>query len=117
MPYTLFVHQRAVGGAHFRPIRMRPAQVAIAALRRSSLCVGVSPVPGQLPVPAMARVDGTAMCICVLIYKEVQEIQMNDNQKSTRGLRRGLLYGMIPLGFVILVLVLVFSGLWRQETS
>jgi len=40
---------------------------------------------------------------------------MSDNRKSARSARHWPLYAMIPLGFIVLVLVLIFSGFWRQD--
>ncbi len=42
---------------------------------------------------------------------------MSKNPKSTKGMSRGLIYAMIPAGFILLVLILIFSGFWKQETT
>lgn len=42
---------------------------------------------------------------------------MSQEPKPTRGMPRSLIYAMIPIGFVLLVLILVLSGFWTQETT
>ncbi|MDF1726539.1 MAG: nicotinate phosphoribosyltransferase [Sulfitobacter sp.] len=42
---------------------------------------------------------------------------MNDGSNEKKGRRRGLLYALIPGGFVLLVLILIASGFWKQETT
>jgi len=39
------------------------------------------------------------------------------NIKPTRGMPRSLIYAMIPGGFLVIVLILVLTGFWRQETA
>lgn len=40
---------------------------------------------------------------------------MPQDPKTTRGMPRSLIYAMIPLGFLLLVLFLIFSGAFTQE--
>ncbi|MGY6535801.1 MAG: hypothetical protein ACXIVG_10685 [Pararhodobacter sp.] len=42
---------------------------------------------------------------------------MSKEPKPTRGMPRSLIFAMIPLGFVLLVLVLLLTGFWTQETT
>lgn len=42
---------------------------------------------------------------------------MTEDPKPARGLKRGVLYAMIPIGFLVIVLFLVTSGVWTQETT
>lgn len=43
---------------------------------------------------------------------------MSQAPKPTSGMSRNLIYIMIPVGFVVLVLVLILSGAWvRKETE
>ena len=37
--------------------------------------------------------------------------------KPSRGMPRSLIYAMIPLGFILLVLIMVSFGNWREETA
>ncbi|MDF1707679.1 MAG: hypothetical protein P1U72_06265 [Paracoccaceae bacterium] len=37
--------------------------------------------------------------------------------KPGRGMPRSLIYAMIPLGFILLVLVMVVVGNWTEETA
>jgi len=41
---------------------------------------------------------------------------VSQDPKPSRGMPRSLIYAMIPIGFVLLVLILVLSGFWTQET-
>ncbi|ARU00265.1 hypothetical protein [Yoonia vestfoldensis] len=40
---------------------------------------------------------------------------MTQDPKSTRAMPRSLIYAMIPIGFLLLVLVLILSGVLTQE--
>lgn len=40
---------------------------------------------------------------------------MPQEPKPTRGMPRSLIYAMIPIGFILLVLFLMFSGFLTQE--
>lgn len=42
---------------------------------------------------------------------------MSQDPKTTRGMPRSVIYAMIPLGFLLLVLVLIFSGFLTQEVT
>ena len=42
---------------------------------------------------------------------------MPQDHKTTRGMPRSLIYAMIPIGFILLVLFLIFSGLVTQEVA
>lgn len=42
---------------------------------------------------------------------------MSKNSKPAKGISRGLIYAMIPAGFILLVLILMVSGFWTQETT
>lgn len=42
---------------------------------------------------------------------------MTKDPKPTRDLSRSLIYAMIPLGFILLVLVLITSGFWTQDVT
>lgn len=42
---------------------------------------------------------------------------MSQDPKPSRGMPRSLIYAMIPIGFVLLVLFLVLSGYWAQESA
>lgn len=37
--------------------------------------------------------------------------------KPTRGMPRSLLYAMIPLGFILIVVALIFLGVFTRETA
>ncbi|WP_333714983.1 hypothetical protein [Yoonia sp.] len=42
---------------------------------------------------------------------------MPQDPKATRGIPRSLIYAMIPIGFILLVLFLIFSGAVTQEVA
>lgn len=42
---------------------------------------------------------------------------MDRNDSKKRGKALGLVYAMIPIGFILLVLALVFGGFWTQEVT
>ena len=42
---------------------------------------------------------------------------MSPKPKPSRGMPRSLIYAMIPLGFILLVLIMVVSGYWTEETA
>lgn len=42
---------------------------------------------------------------------------MNKNPKPTRGMPRSLIFAMIPGGFLLIILILMFSGFWTQEET
>lgn len=42
---------------------------------------------------------------------------MPQDPKATRGMPRSLIYAMIPIGFILLVLFLIFSGAVTQEVA
>ena len=37
--------------------------------------------------------------------------------EKTRGMPRSLFYAMIPLGFILLILILITLGTWTRETT
>lgn len=42
---------------------------------------------------------------------------MQQQPKPSRGMPRSLIYAMIPIGFILLVLIMVFYGNWTEETT
>jgi len=42
---------------------------------------------------------------------------MRKDPKPTRGMPRSLIYAMIPAGFLVIILILMFSGFWTQEET
>ncbi|MCC5968531.1 MAG: hypothetical protein JJU15_01120 [Pararhodobacter sp.] len=42
---------------------------------------------------------------------------MTKDPKPTRGMPRSLIFAMIPAGFLLIILILVFSGFWTQEVT
>lgn len=42
---------------------------------------------------------------------------MQQQPKPSRGMPRSLIYAMIPIGFILLVLIMVFYGSWTEETT
>jgi hypothetical protein len=42
---------------------------------------------------------------------------MNPKPKPSRGMPSSLIYAMIPLGFILLVGVMILSGYWTEETA
>jgi len=42
---------------------------------------------------------------------------MNQKPEPKRGMPRSLIYVFVPLGFVLLVVILVLGGFWTQETT
>jgi len=42
---------------------------------------------------------------------------MTKEPKPRRGMPRSLIYLFIPLGFIILILVMVLGGFWAEETT
>ncbi|MGK7754832.1 MULTISPECIES: nicotinate phosphoribosyltransferase [unclassified Roseovarius] len=42
---------------------------------------------------------------------------MDHDEKPSRGMPRSLLYAMIPIGFVLLVGIMVLGGFWTNEAT
>lgn len=52
-----------------------------------------------------------------LVFQAAKDSEMSKEPKPTRGMPRSLIFAMIPLGFVLLVLILLLTGFWTQETT
>ncbi|MCC6000999.1 MAG: MFS transporter [Pararhodobacter sp.] len=52
-----------------------------------------------------------------LVCQAAKDSAMSKEPKPTRGMPRSLIFAMIPLGFVLLVLILLLTGFWTQETT
>lgn len=61
--------------------------------------------------------DGTAGPGFTLSCFKMKVPIMRKDPKPTRGMPRSLFYAMIPAGFLLLILILVFTGFWTQEVT